>query len=73
MGRPCSEHFEITVTLVAISLSRAEAMLAQLGAWTQLSVFVATACHGPVLAEDAWYVLWANRSHQCKGYLSLLV
>ena len=73
MGTPCSEHFEISVTLVAISLSRAEAMLAQLGAWTQLSVFVATTCNGPVLAEVAWYVLWANRSHQCKGYQFLLV
>ena len=67
MGTPCSEHFEITVTLVAISLSRAEAMLAQLGAWTQLSVFVATACHGPVLAEDTWYLLWDSRFHQRKG------
>ncbi len=73
MGTPCREHFEITVTLVVISLSRAEAMLAQLGAWTQLSVFVAEACHGPVLAEVSWYVLWANRSHQCKGYLFLLL
>ena len=73
MGTPCSEHFEISVTLVAISLSRAEAMLAQLGAWTQLRVCLAEACHGPVLAEVAWYVLWANRSHQCKGYRCLLV
>ena len=67
MGRPCSEHVDITITLVAIALSRAEAMLAQLGAWSQLTVFVATACHGPVLAEDTWYVLWDNRSHQRKG------
>ena len=67
MGRPCSEHVDVTITLAAIALSRAEAMLAQLGAWSQLSVFLATACHGPVLAEDTWYFLWDSRFHQRKG------
>ena len=47
MGRPCSEHFDITITLLAIGLSRAAAMLAQLGAWTQLCVFVATVAMAP--------------------------
>ena len=67
MGRPCSEHVDITIILAAIALSRAEAMLAQLGAWSQLSVLVATACHGPVRAEDTWYFLWDSRSHQRNG------
>ena len=68
MGRPCNEHVDMTITLAAIALSRAPKRCSlSFGAWSQLSVFVATACHEPVLAEDTWYFLWVCRSHQRNG------